>query len=95
LTRVQREVYGDDYFEDAVPNSFYHATLSDLKRVACELRTSPRHILVDLGCGSGAPAVWVVRETGASVIGVDLSGVGLEQARNALARGEYRNERAS
>ncbi len=81
LRRVQREVYGDDYFEDVVPNSFYHATLSDLKRVARELRTSPRHILVDLGCGSGAPAVWVIRETCARVIGVDLSGVGLEQAR--------------
>src|SRR5262249_45929213 len=65
LTRIHREVYSADYFEDAVPNSFYYGTLSDLRRVAHELRVGKDHTVVDLGCGGGAPTVWVARETGA------------------------------
>jgi SAM-dependent methyltransferase len=78
---VGSEDYGADYFEDAVPNSFYYGTLTDLRRVAHELRVGKDHTVVDLGCGGGAPTVWVARETGARLIGVDVSSVGLEQAR--------------
>lgn len=81
LARIHREVYGADYFEDAVPNSFYYGTLTDLRRLAHELRVGPDQTVVDLGCGGGAPTVWVARETGARLIGIDVSPVGLEQAR--------------
>ena len=85
LARIHREVYGEDYFEDAVPNSFYYATLTDLRRVAHELGVGQGHTIVDLGCGGGAPTVWVAGATGADLIGVDLSTVGLEQARRRAA----------
>jgi ubiquinone/menaquinone biosynthesis C-methylase UbiE len=81
LARIHREVYGDDYFEDAVPNSFYYGTLTDLGRVAHELGVGKGQTVVDLGCGGGAATVWVARETEANLIGIDLSSVGLEQAQ--------------
>ena len=65
------------------PEEFGHisfVTLSQLRRMAAELRLGPGRTLVDLGCGRGGPALWVARETGARLIGVDLSTVAVEQA---------------
>lgn len=85
LARIHQGVYGEDLFEDGVPNSFYYATLTDLRRITHELSVGQGHRIVDLGCGGGAPTVWVARETGADLIGIDLSTVGLEQARRRAA----------
>jgi ubiquinone/menaquinone biosynthesis C-methylase UbiE len=73
--------YGSDYFQDDVPNSFYYASRSDLRRIVSELQMGVGQLVVDLGCGGGAPDVWVAHETGARVVGVDLSSFGLRQAR--------------
>lgn len=65
------------------PEEFGHisfTTLPELRRVAAELRISPGNTLVDLGCGMGGPALWVARETGARLVGVDLSAVAVEEA---------------
>ncbi len=65
------------------PEEFGHisfVTLPQLRRIASELRLGPGDTLVDLGCGRGGPALWVARETGARLIGVDLSTVAVEQA---------------
>ena len=40
----------------------------------------PESMFVDLGCGCGGPGLWVARETGASLVGIDLSSVAVEQA---------------
>jgi SAM-dependent methyltransferase len=85
LQRIYRTAYGADYFDDAAPNSFFYGTLSDLRAIARELRVGPEHTVVDLGCGSGAPTVWVARETGAHLTGIDISEVGLGQARRRAA----------
>lgn len=69
---------GDDY-----PEQFGHVsfvTLPELQRIAAELHLNPGDTLVDLGCGMGGPALWVARETGARLIGVDFSPVAVEQA---------------
>lgn len=55
-------------------------TLAELRRVASELRIGPGDALADLGCGMAGPALWVARETGARLIGVDLSPVAVKQA---------------
>jgi len=71
------------------PEEFGHVsftTLPELRRVAAELRLRPGDTLVDLGCGMGGPALWVARETGARLIGVDLSAVAVEQASARAAQ---------
>ena len=40
--------------------------------------------VLDLGCGNGNTAVWLCRTTGARVTGIDLSGVRIENAIEAL-----------
>jgi ubiquinone/menaquinone biosynthesis C-methylase UbiE len=41
--------------------------------------------VVDLGCGHGGPSLWVARQTGANLIGIDLSPVGIDLARHQAA----------
>jgi ubiquinone/menaquinone biosynthesis C-methylase UbiE len=76
-------VYGSDYPADARPRSFI--TLSELRRITRELRVGSGQTIVDLGCGWGGPGLWVARETGASLLGIDLSRVGIARAREHAA----------
>jgi SAM-dependent methyltransferase len=79
--QARRDVYGEEYPEDARPRSFI--TRSELRRMARELSVGPGQTFVDLGCGWGGPALWLARETGAGVVGIDLSGVGIARARES------------
>jgi len=79
LRRIWRDVYGPDYPAEADPFSF--VTVTDLRRMAAELAVGPGQVMLDLACGRGGPGLWVARETGASLVGVDFSAVGVEQAR--------------
>ena len=77
------------------PEEFGHisfVTVPQLQRMAKELRLSPGDTLADLGCGLGGPAMWMARETGANLIGIDLSPIAVEEASKravelGLARG--------
>jgi ubiquinone/menaquinone biosynthesis C-methylase UbiE len=40
----------------------------------------------DLGCGTGGPGLWIARATGAALIGIDLSPVAVEHARQRSVR---------
>ncbi len=65
------------------PDEFGHisfTTLAELRRMAGELRLRPGDTLADLGCGMAGPALWLARETGARLIGVDMSSVAVELA---------------
>ena len=79
LLRLWKElVAGDDY-----PDDFYHVsfiTLQDLRHLAHTLSLSPRSRFSDVACGMGGPALWIARETGARLYGVDLSPVAVAQA---------------
>jgi ubiquinone/menaquinone biosynthesis C-methylase UbiE len=76
--RIRREVYGEDFPLEADPRSF--VTLPELRAMAQDLRVGPGEELVDLGCGQGGPGLWVARETGARVLGIDLSSSGVALA---------------
>jgi SAM-dependent methyltransferase len=78
LRQIWRVVYGLDYPEEADPFSF--VTLTDLRRIAGALGVGRGQTMVDLACGRGGPGLWVARETGASLVGVDFSKVAVEQA---------------
>ena len=78
LRHIWRAVYGSDYPEGADPFSF--VTLTDLRRIAAELRIGVQETMVDLACGRGGPGLWIANLTGASLVGVDFSEVAIEQA---------------
>ena len=76
--RIRREVYGDDYPVEADPRSY--VTLTELRAIARDVRVGAGQTLIDLGCGQGGPSLWVARATGAALVGVDLSSVGIARA---------------
>lgn len=49
--------------------------------MASALALTASSTLVDLACGMGGPGLWIARETGARLIGVDVSEVALTNAR--------------
>jgi SAM-dependent methyltransferase len=65
------------------PFSFVSAGL--LRHVARALDLSSGQRLVDLGCGRGGPGLWLARETGVSLVGVDFSPVAIAQAAQRAA----------
>ncbi len=84
LARIWREhALGDDY-----PAGFEHisfVTLAELGTIASELRLDANSAFVDLACGLGGPGLWVARETGAQLTGIDLSSVAVAGAREPAA----------
>lgn len=85
IRKIWRDAYGDDFPDNAEPLSY--VTLTDLCRIAAALGVGPGATIVDLGSGSGGPSLWVARQTGAQVVGIDVSTVGVAQA-NARAQAE-------
>ncbi len=80
LRRIWRDLaLGGDFPEEFLHISF--VTAPQLQRMADVLRLQPGQTLVDLGCGMAGPALWMARETGAKLIGVDFSTVALGLAR--------------
>jgi SAM-dependent methyltransferase len=68
------------------PRSFL--TWSELRRITRELCIADGQRFIDLGCGHGGPGAWVARETGASLVGIDLSESAIADApRRAAAFG--------
>jgi SAM-dependent methyltransferase len=65
------------------PFSFVSAGL--LRHVVQALALSPGQALIDLGCGRGGPGLWLAREAGVSLVGVDFSPVAVDQAARRAA----------
>lgn len=70
LTAIFMEAYGDDYPVEADPFGF--VSLSELRAMADILAGSTMSRLLDVGCGRGGPGLWIARELGASLVGVDV-----------------------
>jgi SAM-dependent methyltransferase len=81
---IYRSAFGQDYPAAAQPNAFYSATT--LQRVISTLDLRPGRVLADLGCGHGGPGLWAAQQTGATLIGIDLSPAGVELARRRAAQ---------
>jgi SAM-dependent methyltransferase len=54
--------------------------LIGLQAVAAALALEPGGVLVDIACGRGGPGMWVSRETGADLTGIDFSAEAIAQA---------------
>lgn len=79
LRRIWRDhVTGPDY-----PQAFAHISflpLAPLRALAAGLQLTTGEQLVDVGCGAGGPGLWVAVETGAVLVGVDLSPIAVDRA---------------
>lgn len=80
---ILREVFGDDYAAEADPSGFL--SMTDLHNLVRYLNVGKDQSLVDLACGRGGAGLWVARETGAKLTGVDISAVAVEEARRRIA----------
>lgn len=65
------------------PFSFISVGL--VSQVARALELAPGQTLVDLGCGRGGPGLWLAKQADVSLVGVDFSPVGVDQAARRAA----------
>lgn len=75
--------YGSDF-----PEQFAHIgflTIAEARRLQEVLQARPGEMLADLACGTGGPGLWMARETGALLTGIDPSPAGLAAARDRAA----------
>jgi SAM-dependent methyltransferase len=66
---------------------------SELARIALETGAGAGDAIVDLACGTGGATLWIARQTGASIVGVDFSAAAIREA-TALAEAREHGERA-
>ena len=87
LAAIWRGVYGADYPQDASPFSF--VTVPELQWLAGAMNVTDGRQFADLACGQGGPSLFVARQTGAGVIGIDSSLVAVQAARVAAGKGGF------
>ena len=76
-------VTGTDYPEEFAHISF--VSLTDLRKLAESLALQAGDVLVDLACGAGGPGWWCAQQTGASLVGVDVSSTAVRRATERAA----------
>jgi SAM-dependent methyltransferase len=79
LRQVRREAYGEEFGQTS------WLTAEEYRRFFDYLELSAKDHVLDAGCGSGAPAMFLAREMGCRVTGVDVNAAGIHAARE-LAR---------
>ena len=84
LEHIHNTAFGDDYAVGTHTNGFY--SRATLRRLAEALKLTTGRTLADLGCGHGGPGLCVARDTGASLIGIDISPVGVALATEQAIR---------
>ena len=79
LRRIWREhITGPDYPEEFAHISFL--PLAQLRSLTDGLSVTTGELLVDLACGAGGPGLWAAKETGARLVGIDLSPMAARRA---------------
>lgn len=79
VQQIFRETYGS-LAPDEIVCPFSFVTKRDLEHCVSALELQPGMNLLDLACGGGGPGLWIARETGANLVGVDFSTEALSQA---------------
>ncbi|HVY32726.1 MAG TPA: methyltransferase domain-containing protein [Polyangiaceae bacterium] len=76
------------YFEGALDTSALEAAQERLTQLMIEhVRLEPQQLLLDVGCGSGRPALRLARDSGGGVLGISVSAAQVHSA-NARAAAE-------
>jgi SAM-dependent methyltransferase len=76
---VREATFGDDYGQNG------WQTADELRSFVDALAIGRESRLLDVGCGSGGPALRVAEMTGCSVVGIDVHEDGIETAKIAAA----------
>jgi ubiquinone/menaquinone biosynthesis C-methylase UbiE len=79
LQQVRRETYGEDFGQSS------WVTEAEYRRFFRLLQLRATDHVLDVGCGSGGPALFLAREVGCRVMGVDINEAGIRTGL-ALAR---------
>ena len=81
-----QEVFGNEYPPSL--DTYSYVSVTELRRIAKDLRIGDGNRFADVGCGRGGPSLWVAAQTGAALVGVDIAETALRAGReraNALA----------
>ncbi len=78
LLSLFKATFDPEFPPEVQPYSY--VPLSGLKEIAAAISGHSLSTLVDVGCGRGGPGLWVARELGCRLIGVDFSAVAVRQA---------------
>jgi SAM-dependent methyltransferase len=76
-------IWRTNAYHDDFPPEFAHIgflTTREARQVLDALGLTAESVLVDLACGGGGPGLWVAKESGATLIGVDPATAGLALA---------------
>ncbi len=74
VAEVRQETYGEDFGQSS------WVTVDEYRRFIARLGLRAGERVLDVGCGSGGPALFLARETGCHVTGVDVSERGIREA---------------
>jgi ubiquinone/menaquinone biosynthesis C-methylase UbiE len=77
-------IWRENAYRSEFPIEFAHIgflTLTEAQRMIALLKIPDDGLLIDLACGAGGPGLWMAKESGAKLVGVDPAEPGLERAR--------------
>ncbi len=83
-SRIFHSIWRTHALGDGYPEGYEHIsflTLPEMRAMAAALALTANSALVDLACGMGGPGLWIARETGSHLVGIDISAVALDHAR--------------
>ena len=72
-------------FDETTGDDFLKACVNLNRMMAREARIDTGSHVLDLGCGNGNTSIWLAREWGCQVTGIDLSGVRISNAIDDLS----------
>ncbi len=79
LKAIWNGVYAEEY-PNEVGSPYSFVTVTELKLIVASLPIGSSNRFVDIACGQGDISLWVARQTGGSVVGVDYSKVAIQSA---------------
>ncbi len=74
------------FFDETTGEDFLTACANLNRIMAGKARINEDSKVLDIGCGNGNTSLWLSEDFGSQVVGVDLSGVRVENAQAALDR---------
>ena len=78
LRHIYRETWKEEYPEEL--NPINRLTWTDLRNIRRSLQIGVGQTFLDIACGQGGIGLWIAHETGASLVGFDLSPVAIAAA---------------